>query len=407
MIYIFIAFLILVGIWLYDFRKDYSINNQKRYYWFLFLVLALVAGLRYRIGTDTITYEAWFESNGLPTLDNLTVKDFAYNRFEPLFVLFGVIIKSLFGNNWIAFQLVHAFFVNFAFFWAIKKYSPAPFIGIAIYYLSTFYALNCEVMRQSLATAVLVFSLPYLFNKRYVKYFSIVLVAFFIHRTSFLFFLLPFITFLRSTKVLILSVLTLGITATVLSQYITDNFFNIRLLFQSFDGIFVTLDNYSDMESLTAYNFTIFGIIGFFMSTIVMYVICKIKGDERVIVKKSINGLCEYDMSKMGHLLSFYIIMQTLSYALPIFYRFAWVLFLFPIFYLSFFILLMYKSRQPENRMLLGMILFLFFFKVVSDNFHEERNVRTYYYQRYMPYSSVFDQKKDNDRETMFMIYNK
>lgn len=363
--------------------------------------------MRYRIGTDTITYEAWFESNGLPTLDKLTVKDFDHNRFEPLFVLFGVTIKSLFGNNWIAFQLVHAFFVNFAFFWAIKKYSPAPFIGIAIYYLSTFYALNCEVMRQSLATAVLVFSLPYLFNKHYVKYFSIVLVAFFIHRTSFLFFLLPFITFLRSTKVLVLSVLSFGISATILSQFVTNYFFDILLLFQSYDSFFLTLDNYSDLERLTAYNFTIFGILSFFMSTIVLYIICKIKGDERVIVKKDINGLCEYDMSKMGHLLSFYIIMQTLSYALPIFYRFAWVLFLFPIFYLSSFILIMFKSRQPENRILLGMVLLLFVFKVVSDNFHEEKDMEIYYYQRYMPYSSVFDQKKDKDRETIFMIYNK
>jgi len=376
------------------------------WYWVLLLMLVLLSGLRYRIGTDTITYESWYEASTLPPLNHFSLKDLSNNRFEPLFVLLGSFLK-MFSKDWLLFQMVHAAIVNFAFFWAIKKYSPAPFIGITIYYLSTFYALNCEVMRQSLATAVLVFSLPYLFSKRFAIYFLIVFIAVFIHRASVLFFLLPFITFLRSTKVLIVTILTLAISAAALSHYIMSHFFDIILLFQSSDALTATLENYGDLESLTAFQFTIFGIIGFFMSTIVMYVICKMKEDGRVVVKKGINGLCEYDLSKMGHLLSFYIIMQTLSFALPIFYRFAWVLFLFPIFYLSSFILHMCKSRLLENKMLLGLVLFLFMFKFVSDNFHEEKDMGLYYYQRYTPYSSVFEQKIDNDRETLFMMYNK
>lgn len=379
----------------------------RKWYWFLGLMLVLLSGLRYRIGTDTISYESWYEASTLPPLYNFTLKDLSYNRFEPLFVLFGSFLK-MFSQDWILFQLVHAAIVNLAFFWAIRKYSPAPFIGITIYYLSTYYALNCEVMRQSLATAILVFSLPYLFSKQYVKYFLIVLIAVFIHRASVLFFILPFISFLRSTKVLTISIVLLGITAAALSQYIINHFLDIILLFQSSDSIATTLENYNDLESLAAFEFTIFGIIGFFMSTIVLYVICKIKEDRRIIVKDGNDEkFCKYDMSKMGHLLSFYIIMQTLSFALPIFYRFAWVLFLFPIFYLSSFIQHMCKSRSIENKILLTMVLFLFMFKIVSDNFLEEKDTGIYYYQRYLPYSSVFDQKKDNDRETLYIMYNK
>lgn len=406
MIYIFIAFLILVGIWLYDSRKSYSTHNQKKYYWFLFLVLALVSGLRYRIGTDTITYEAWFESSWLPTLGTLTWGDFSYNRFEPLFVLFGVVIKTLFGNHWIAFQIIHALIINYAFFWAFRKYSRYPLFCVGIYFIWLFYPLNCEIMRQSLATAIWVFSLPFLFEKKYLKYYLIVFICFFIHRSSLLFVVLPLLKFLDNRKIVITTILVLLVLAKPLSDYVNSNFYLIIEMFASSEGASDTLMNYADSESLMSYEFSIIGTLVFLFDGVLVFLMMKSVVNKHI---KKIKVLTKEDiiLKNSGYILSLFLILQMANMALPIFYRFSWLFSLFPILYFAEFLGGSRWKKDVMEFIYLVAVIFLFSFRIYTDNTHEEDSSGLYYYQRYYPYSSVLNPEMDQKRENIFHLYNK
>lgn len=391
---------------MFDARHYGTKEHRKVVYYVLFLILVLLSGLRYRIGTDTLTYEHWFESAWLPTLGKLTWSDFSYNRFEPLFVFFGVLVKTIFGDNWIAFQLLHALIINYAFFWAFRKYSRYPFICIAIYFIWLFYPLNCEVMRQSLATAVWMFSLPLLFEKKYIKYYIVVCICFFIHRSSLLFALLPFLTFLDNRKVVVSLILVLLVVAKPLSSFISNNLYLLIDLFASSEGTSTTLLNYEDSESLMSYNFSIIGTLVFLFDGVLVFLMIKSIVDNHIENNQE-PKLKDQILTNSGYILSLFLILQMANMALPIFYRFSWLFSMFPILFFGEFLGSVRWKNDVREFFYLIAVLFLFTFRIYTDNSHEEESAGLYYYQRYYPYSSVLNPQKDQKRENIFYIYNK
>lgn len=406
MIYIVVFIILLFFAWLFDARHHGTNQQRKMVYSVVFFILALLAGLRYRIGTDTLTYENWFESSWLPTLDKLTWDDFSYNRFEPLFVFLGVVVKTIFGNHWIAFQIIHALIVNYAFFWAFRKYSRYPFICVAIYYIWLFYPLNCEIMRQSLATAIWIFSLPFLFDKKYWKYYLIVFACFFIHRSSFFFAVLPFLKFLDNRKIVVASIFVLLLLAKPLSDYVSNNLFMFIELFASSEGATDTLMNYADSESLMSFEFSIIGTIVFLFDGVLVFMIMKLVVNKH-IEQKNLLEKEDIVLNNCGYILSLFLILQMANMALPIFYRFSWLFSLFPILFFADFLGGSRWKKDVLELAYLVSVVFLFSIRIYTDNAHEEDSSGLYYYQRYYPYSSVLNPERDQKRENIFFIYNK
>lgn len=85
MIYILIAFLLLFLSFYYDFANKKSYSS---FWWiFMYWLLVAVAGLRYKVGSDTFAYEAFFEE------ENLYISNSC----------FGGLILILTGNHYLFF----------------------------------------------------------------------------------------------------------------------------------------------------------------------------------------------------------------------------------------------------------------------------------------------------------------
>ena len=280
------------------------------------------------------------------------------------------------------------------------------YLSIAIYFIWLFYPLNCEVMRQSLATAVWMFSLPLLIKKKYIKYYIVVCICFFIHRSSLLFALLPFLTFLDNRKVVVSLILILLVVAKPLSSFISNNLYLLIDLFASSEGASTTLLNYEDSESLMSYNFSIIGTLVFFFDGVLVFMMIKSIVYNHIENKKE-PKLKDQILTNSGYILSLFIILQMANMALPIFYRFSWLFSLFPILFFGDFLGSIQWKKDVRELAYLVAVLFLFSFRIYTDNSHEEEGTKLYYYQRYYPYSSVLNPQKDQARENILQIYNK
>lgn len=84
----------------YDFlghKRGYNLG-----YYFIYLLLVVVSGFRYRIGADTFAYQDFFEEEQV-YLSDLSLADYFSYRWEPLFIFFVALIKSTI-NDFIFFR---------------------------------------------------------------------------------------------------------------------------------------------------------------------------------------------------------------------------------------------------------------------------------------------------------------
>lgn len=234
-VYIIIIALLVVFSLVYDF--NIKKQGSEGFYYLMLVLLVALAGFRGDIGSDTITYHSWF--NSLPTD---FVKAINYNRFEPLFVIVSVIIKRIFGS-WLAAQIIYAFILNASLFWFIKKHTDFKFLAVLLYFISSFYFLNCEEMRQATGFAFILIGSKYIGASMYDwKYFLFVAIAIGFHYSSFLFLLLPFIPNVFDKKKWVLLSLVISSLAAI---YIGNNFSEIVMSMDLFLG-FTDFSHYTD-----------------------------------------------------------------------------------------------------------------------------------------------------------------
>lgn len=192
MIYFFVVLLLLFLVYHYDIQGKK--RRLKFWYNFVLIIFILIAGLRYRLGIDTLNYTYHFYHD-VPLIrewdwDNITIAS------DPLFVLLNSIVLSLDGYFYIV-QLVQAAFVNILLFLYIKKHSPYIYTCVFFYFLWEFFAYNMEIMRAGMAIVICLYANDYVLQKKYVKCILLYLLASLFHFSAIVFILTPFFMILR------------------------------------------------------------------------------------------------------------------------------------------------------------------------------------------------------------------
>lgn len=189
MIYIVVFLLLLIPVVRYDWMV--KAGGEKGWYYFNLLVLILFAGLRYRIGGDTLLYMGMFEE--CPKLQDLKYFDFASAQYNPLWYILNGLSRSIY-DDFFLFQLIHAFIVNVSFFHFFRKYCPRYyFTAILLYYIGYFCYFNMEVLRESLCVSVLLWATTFLLSRRWVSYYALCLIALLLHYSAAIMLLFPFL----------------------------------------------------------------------------------------------------------------------------------------------------------------------------------------------------------------------
>lgn len=176
----------LVCVYAYDLRRYVSL--YKFSYWGFFVVLVVLAGLRYRIGTDSIVYENFYDQ--VPMLWELPGFKFDSTRFEPGFMIFQSIAKT-FSPDFMWLQFLESIVVNGVFFWFILRNTRHRFLCLTFYYIVLYLNLNTQVLREALAVALFLLAWPSLRDGKWWLYYILTGLASFMHTSALFTLFLP------------------------------------------------------------------------------------------------------------------------------------------------------------------------------------------------------------------------
>lgn len=359
--------------------------GRKNWAYISCVAVVLMFSFRYRIGTDSVSYQYFFEKL-LPSLGNLNIgtltQDFVY---EPGFVIFSSIIKTIFGD-WLFFQIITSCMINGTIFYFLYKRTPYFFLSALLYFVLSSFSLTCESIRQSLAMVLFLWSIPYLENNKYIKYYLLLTIAFTFHYSSVILWLLPLLKWCKvniwySYAFLMFLFLAGG---AIRSQF-GDMVELIGGYYAGFERAGTTYGEGSrymnDVINLNAALMSLFRILTYI---VVSY---SLRKSQRLI--------------QYNYLLFIFLCWQMLSINLGIFYRFASYFSIFGILYLTDGLLLSYKSAKPKNVLATGMAVLavgiMIRHNLQIEVFEGARQVECYY-----PYNSVFEKEEMPRREAIY-----
>lgn len=359
-----------------------SRQDGKVVYVILWLSLILLSGLRYRVGGDSLHYFDVFES--YPTLLTLGSYDFVNAEYNAGWILFNAIIKT-FSDSFYTFQIFHALIVNFIIFYFIQRYSRNKFFVVLFYLFFYYLYFNMEVLRESLAIGVFLLSIPSLLNKSWLKYFSYCFLAYLFHSSALILIIFPLFAKKMQVKYQVMLLVLLTVTINLVSF---DSL--IGSLFGSFSFGQRAARSYLVKEmNIFGVLITLIKIIGFYF----IYVIAqrkKVCFDHPFIV-----------------FITPYIIIGILASVIPGVYRFLNYL-VIPLLIYSVDVLYTFIRLKHIAQVSLVKILACFFALVLLQVQYFTRETskytrgKSYFYNVYLPYHSIFDEKIEQTREDIF-----
>ena len=197
------------------FIKPYlSERNQKAYIIVTFLILLIVhAFVDINSVSDLYGYRDGFLEFSQMSFSDILTYDGYYARFEIGFRYFNKIVSILIGDFRFL-LIIYAFIFLKSYYFTIKKCSPYVWVSIIMLLLGPF-DQSIYVIRQHFAIALLFASIPLFIEKQYYKTILLVLVAFSLHTTAFVFTPVYFLYFIKDRKKLVGSFIIFAVCLSV------------------------------------------------------------------------------------------------------------------------------------------------------------------------------------------------
>ena len=167
-IYTLLLIFLLISTFLYN---KSSVKNRPFVLFVILGVCSLVLGLRYNVGTDYMPYKDIYVMQYFDDVES------GYAMMNRILYWFGLPFSSIF-------TLV-AFLQLFFFVKGVeninKKYLP---LAIFFYFTTLYFFLSLNVLRQTLAFSIFVFSINYIRERKLFKYILTILIASTIHKSA-------------------------------------------------------------------------------------------------------------------------------------------------------------------------------------------------------------------------------
>lgn len=352
----------------------------------MLVAFILIAGLRWRIGLDTTNYLGNFYHE-YPLLSHFSFEDYGIAK-SPLYVLVNSLVKSLGGRFYVV-QIIHAAFVNILVFKFIKKHSPYIFTCLFFYALSCYTTYNMETMRASMGIVLCFFANDYVLERKWLKAYSLFIIAFLFHPEVIVMFVLPLLFFLRFNKIGILFLIASFFVGKILAELLQDYLF----LFE-FEGTLqnkiaaVTGSDQWGSEAEGGFIYVILSIVIPFITVFSsLFYIKKYKPDSNLL--------------KMEPFLMIGFAFIMIKYNFLIAYRYVDCFkFYFIFFYTELWVALT-RTKYLERRFSFVRTLVVFFlllFYFIYPNYISKKG-KGY---RYIPYNSVFERRINKKQQLRF-----
>ena len=209
-------------------RKEIVLGKEETRFhpWFALLVIAPViiwAGFRSGAGyVDTNAYIRMYEK--IPTgIGDLFHYITVVQTKDPGFSIYLAIIKKIFGSSYTPFLFISALIQVFAVTFFFRKYSSQFMISMFIFIASTeYFSWMFNGLRQFLAVAIALIAFRFLFEKKYIPYVLLILLASTIHLTAIILLPVAFIVNSRPWSIRVFIVLGIAIFALIATNQFTD-----------------------------------------------------------------------------------------------------------------------------------------------------------------------------------------
>ena len=137
------------------------------------VILSFVAAFRFEVGRDYLEYREYFYE----IIQNRRI-------VEPGFMLLCRVCNWIGGTPQLMFFTMSVATMLFCFL-GIRRYSSSPMLSVFIFFcIGQMYLSTFNVIRQSLAAAMFLFSIQYILDKKLWKYLLVMLVAASFHASS-------------------------------------------------------------------------------------------------------------------------------------------------------------------------------------------------------------------------------
>lgn len=368
-IYLCVIFLLLIFIYLYDYRKK-NVGDSFSFT-IIFLFFVLIPGLSTEMGSDTLRYEEWFRD--LPVIFEIKTSDITW---EPLFCLFMSFLKTI-SSNWVVAHVILISFINIAIFSYCKKYVNNKYTFLLLFFLLHYYEINFEPLRQSCAMAMIIWSLPYLQRKEYLKFYFLATLAVGFHYTAVICFVLPFLLNYKLCSIKVVAVcIAIFVASAVIRVYLGGL---IDML--SYSLGYTKYDAHLESEGLN-------------INGVIMTVVIKIMPVFAAMYVCQKKGIIKFDAMLNALAIMFVVFMVARTFV-PIFERFT-LMFSFAQIacYSDAIIGRMRAYRQPASKFYLFLInvyIVLAFAYNVNSYFKAENQWGEPNITRCVPYKSILD----------------
>lgn len=380
MVYYVILLLLIVLSIRYDLNG--KIKYREQWYNTVLAILVLLAGLRYRLGEDTINYLYSFFYD-IPNLWDIRKDTLLSSGQPPLWIILNSIVKTIGGGFYIV-QLLQAAILNTLVLRYFKKHSPYPFACVALFFFWRYQWYSMVVMKAAIALSIILFANDYFLEKRYKKGFLLVLLATGFHQSSVLLVVVPFLTFLRLNKTGVIILVCTYFVGAFLQSRLGDVFEMMEFA----EGVSNKLDNYVDSKFMTQNHNLNFFIIKIF--PIVLYPIISVTYLKR--------------KCKDSHILSLEpclmigLLFQIMQFNIDIFYRYVYIFIIYYIIFIVHFFFEFSKNSLALQRSLSYLRTFAVVFPLVFSIAYLYPMTQV----NFNPYSSVIERSIDKARENYF-----
>ena len=157
---------------------------NRKSFWIPLIVLSLFAGMRsFRVGTDSWNYTKDFRSS-------LNIYNFQFNESVEIGyqVLKYILLSLTYSYFWLFW--LSGFIVVYCYLKIIRRYSVDYWCSVFLFMTLGVYTFFFNGLRQGLAMAIFALAIPYLLEKRFVRYLLVCIVASLFHVTAL--FIIPF-----------------------------------------------------------------------------------------------------------------------------------------------------------------------------------------------------------------------
>lgn len=184
MIYLIPLLMIVFGYLTYDRIEN---NKNSTILWTLiYVTLVAMMGLRYKVGGDTYNYMNYF---GWAS-ELQYWQPFDVSGFEPGFSLLTSAIKTLTDDVYV-YQTIISVMMTFMLMLFVKRNTQYKFLALLLIFVAMYLYFSTEVIRESLAVGGLLMAYPLLRDRKYLPYYAICLVLLSLHSSAAICFLLP------------------------------------------------------------------------------------------------------------------------------------------------------------------------------------------------------------------------